>query len=295
LDDELREATGGGVGFKFYPNMSMGDEKDVIRKIRLGQVNAAGFTGRGLGEILPEVRILELPYVFDNVREIDYVTGELTGYFEKAFAEQGFILLGWAEVGWIYFLAKKPVAEPEDLRGTKAWMWQGDPLAEAFFKELGKSPISFPVTDVNLSLQRGAIDAVYCSPLAALVLQWFTRLKYISDIPFTDAIGAVLLDKRTFDRLCPEHQTILKELSRKKLRDLVLQSRSDNREAYRQLIAEGLEPVPSSSDQRRLMKEIGVRVQERLADDLYPRELLDRVRALIADCRHEAGSTDNER
>jgi len=140
IDEELRERSGGELGFKFYPNMTMGDEKDVIRKMRLGQLNGAGFTGFGLGEILPELRILELPYLFRDDAEIDYVTSQLTDYFSRALAERGFILLGWADVGWIYFLSDKPVAEPADLKGLKVWMWEGDPLALAFFAELGQSP-----------------------------------------------------------------------------------------------------------------------------------------------------------
>ncbi len=161
LDADIREASNGELGFKFYPNMSMGDEKDVIRKMRLGQINGAGFTGFGLGEILPEIRILELPYLFENEEQIDHTFAELTDYFSERLAEKGFILLGWADVGWIYFFATKPVAEPADLSGLKVWMWEGDPLAKAFFAELGKSPVPLSITDVHLSLQTGLINAVF--------------------------------------------------------------------------------------------------------------------------------------
>ena len=293
LDEEIRRESGGELGFKFYPNMAMGDEKDVIRKIRLGQVNAAGFTGLGLGQIFPEVRILELPYIFNSTEEIDYITEKLNQYFSSGFAEKGFVLLGWADVGWIYFLANKPVAEPKDLKGTKVWMWQGDPLAQAFFAELGKSPISLPITDVHLSIQTGMIDAVYCSPLAALVLQWFTRVKYISDIPFTNSIGAVLIDKRVFDELDPAHQKLLLEKSRYKLKNLLQKTREDNRLSYQQLLKEGLKQVPSNDQQREQMRQIGLRVQDRLAGDLYPEELLNNLRLLLEEYRSETSKNNS--
>ncbi len=285
LDAEIREASGGEVGFKLYPNMAMGDEKDVILKIKLGQVNAAGFTGLGLGEILSEVRILELPYIFSNEDEIDYTLNELDEYYQKAFEEKGFYLLGWADVGWVYFLANEPVAEPKLLKGLNVWTWQGDPLAEAFFKELKKTPIPLPVTDVHLSIQTGMIDAVYCSPLAALVLQWFTKLSYISDIPFTYAVGAVLVDKKTLDNMEPRYKEIVIDRSRVRLRELVLKSRKDNRDAYQELIKQGMQVVPSNRSQRTELRRLGTSVQDRLVGTLYTQDFLERIRKLLKDYR----------
>ena len=290
IDEDLRKATNGEVGIKFYPNMSMGDETDVIRKIRLGQINGGGFTGFGLGEILPEIRVLELPYLFETDEEIDYAVGKLTPYFKDRLEEKGFILLGWADVGWIYFMAQKPVASPQDLKNLKVWMWQGDPLAKAFYSELDKTPVALSVTDVRLSLQTGMIDAVYGSPLSTLVLQWFTKLKYISDIPFTNAVGAVLIDKKTYDSFSEQNRKALVEISERHLKALIVRTRSDNREAYLRLLKEGLQSVTSSPAQRLEMQTIGLRVHERLAGDLYSKDVLSRLKSAVSEYR-----TNNDR
>lgn len=290
LDAEFQNAGGGEVAFKFYPNMVMGDEKDVLRKMRLGQINAAGFTGRGLGEILPEVRILELPYLFQDEAELDFVLDSLFSYFYTALEEKGFILLGWAEVGWVYFFANQPVVCPEDLKNTKPWMWQGDPLAEAFFKELGKTPSPLPITDVNIALQTGMIDAVYCSPLAALALQWFTQVEYISDVPFTNAIGAVLMEKSSFEKLNPILQESLVKLSKEKLKLLNQLSRQDNRQAFNLLLKEGLKPAVSNLEQREQMRKIGDLVQMKLKGQLYSPELLDQLKSIIQHYRKHTTS-----
>jgi TRAP-type C4-dicarboxylate transport system substrate-binding protein len=294
MDEELRTATSGEVGFKFYPNMSMGDETDVIRKIRLGQISGAGFTGFGLGEILPEVRVLEAPYIFETTEEIDYALSELTPYFRQKFSERGFHLLGWAEVGWIYFMAQKPVAKPKDLEGLKVWMWEGDPLARMFYQELGKTPVTLSVTDVRLSLQTGMIDAVYGSPLATLVLQWFPKLKYISDIPFTNAVGAVMIDRKAFERLTLDQQNLLSSIADKHLKKLNDQSRADNRNAYERLLKEGLQKVPSTAEERAEMMTIGNRVQEKLAGELYPAELLKNLRDLVKESRSKKKSSPSK-
>jgi len=294
IDDEVRTATGGEVGFKFYPNMSMGDEKDVVRKIRFGQLNGGGFTGFGLGEILPEIRILEMPYLFENEVEIDCTFGLMEDYFRAGFESKGFILLGWADVGWIYFMAQQPVASPKDLEGAKVWMWEGDPLARTFYSELGKTPVSLSVTDVMMALQTGMVDAVYGSPLSTLVLQWFTRLKYISDIPFTNAVGAVLMDKATFDAFKPEHQKALLDISKKRLRELVLKSRADNRKAYQQLLKEGLQPVPSTEAQRAEMRMVGQKVEAKLTGELFSPDLLARLKNALSQAKRGSAGTSGK-
>jgi len=285
LDAELRERSGGEVGFKFYPNMAMGDEQDVIRKMRLGQLHGAGFTGFGLGEILPEIRILELPYLFQNEGEIDCVKTALDAEIRTSFAEKGFIFLGWADVGWIYFYAKQPVVTPRDLSGVKAWAWAGDPLAAAFFAELGRSPVTLSITDVIMALQTKMVDAVYASPLACLALQWFTKLDYVSDVPFTNSVGAVLLDKKIFDELSPTNQSLLLEIAQKQTRRLVERTREDNRLAYAQLLKEGLKPAPSSPEQRCEMQAIGYKIHSQLAGKLYPQTLLDKVNNVLEQYR----------
>jgi len=286
MNDRLIEESGGEVEFKFYPNMTMGDEKDVIRKMRFGQLQAAGFTGYGLGEILPEIRILELPYLFNNDEEVDLIAESLYDYFSNALTEKGYVLLGWADVGWVYFLSNVRVSEPKDLKTSKVWMWQGDPLAESFFQELDKSPVALPITDVLLSLQTGMLDAVYCSPMAALALQWFTRVEYISDVPFTHAMGAVLMDKKAFDKLDENEQTVLLSVCKTSLKSLVEMSRLDNVEAYEQLSKEGLTVVKSTNEQRHKMQVIGERVNQKLTGDLFPSSLFNRIDSLLVEYRN---------
>ncbi len=282
LNTELKEKSNDELSFKFYPNMSMGSETDVIRKIHLGQIQAAGFTGYGLGSILPEIRILELPYLFQGEDELDFVVEELTDHLNSKLNDKGFVLLGWADVGWVYFFsANKPIVELEQLSDQKMWMWEGDPLAEAFYSELGKSPVSLPITDVHLSLQTGLINTVYCSPIAALALQWFTKLKYVNATPFTYGIGAVLMDKNTFDNLIPELQQLLLELSKKHLRNLQILTRESSEEAYKQLLTEGIQPATSDTSQQKQFIEVGNRVHDTLTDDMYPEELFNRLQLSI--------------
>lgn len=291
MGDEIKEKSGGEVVFKFYPNMSMGDEKDIIRKMRLGQIQSAGFTGFGLGEILTEFRILDLPHLFRDDSEIDYATGELFDYFNSSLSDKGFVLLGWADVGWIYFFSNSPITTPADLANTKVWTWQGDPLAQAFFEALGKSPVPLSVTDVLLSLQTGLINAAYSSPLAALALQWFTQIDYISDVPFTHSIGAVLMTRKSYDELSDENKTLLTEVSEKHLKTLIKRSRTENTEAYEQILKQGVIQVPSTHAEREEMVDISKKVYKLLSGDLFPPELLEELQNLLSQFRNRSDST----
>ena len=171
------------------------------------------------------------------------------------------------------------------MKNSKVWMWQGDPLAETFFNELEKSPIALPITDVLLSLQTGMLNAVYCSPMAALALQWFTRVEYISDIPFTHATGAVLMDKKAFEKIDPAGQNTIIQVCKSNLITLVKRSRADNVEAYEYLSKEGLTEVSSDSEQRLEMRQIGERVNKKLVDKLYSSSLLNRIDSLLTEYR----------
>lgn len=284
--DEVEEKTNSEVVVKFYPNMVMGDEKDVVRKMRLGQIQAGGFTGVGLGEILPESRILELPYLFQDYAEVDFIKERYFDHFSDAYAEKGFILLGWADVGWVYFLSNDQITSPEDLKSTKVWSWEGDPLAEAFFKELKKEPIYLTLPEVLLGLQTGMVNAVYSPPLPAIALQWFTRVDYISDIPFTHSMGAVLLDKKMFDRLKPDNQEVVLESGRKYLKQLVMESRKENAEAFTQILNQGVEKVGSTEIERQKMRQTGLIVHQSVAGDLFPADLLKQIKGELETFRH---------
>ena len=288
FDQEVRTLTNGQVRFKIYAGGIQGDEKDVLRKIRLGQLHSAGFTGVGLGEVLPEVRILDSPLLFRTNEEVDYVTDLLYSEFSRKFEEKGYILLGWTEVGFVYVYGKKPIRSLSDLKGTKMWMWEGDPIAEATFKALGVSAIPLSVTDVLTSLQTGLIEAVYTSPLACVSLQWYTRVDYMMDVPLADAAGAVLVSKRMFNKIPPEYQKILREKGREYMRKLVLLSRKDNEESIKLMEQNGIQLVHVPEANLPEFEAAGERARRSLVGKLYSRELLERVEKALKEFRNKA-------
>jgi TRAP-type C4-dicarboxylate transport system substrate-binding protein len=289
LDDRVRAATGNEVGFKFYAGGVQGDERIVLRKMRNGQLHGGGFTGNGLGVVAPALRVPEVPFGFESEAEIDAVYAQLGDELEGLLEASGHTLLGWAEVGFVHILTKKPVADLDDLRRMKMWLWEGDPLAEAFFAEAGVTPVSLSITDVYTSLQTGLVDGVYSSPYAAVVLQWHTQVSAMSEAPITHAIGAVIVTNAAWAKVPPAAQAEVRKIAGDVFARLKTSSRQENRDAVQDIRAAGIRIVPVDGAAMRVFRDIGERSALRNVGVLYPEDLLARVRAVVAGARKQAG------
>ncbi|MBI4576227.1 MAG: TRAP transporter substrate-binding protein DctP [Planctomycetes bacterium] len=287
LGREVDEATGGQVQLKLYSGAVLGDEPAMLEKMEGGQLHGAGFTGVGLGRVLPELRVLEIPFFYADVEEQDRVVEGLTPYFEGRLAEKGYVLLGWADVGWVHLFSKRPLRSIEELRAARVWAWEGDPLAAATFRHFGVKPVPLALTDVLPMLDTGLVDTVYNTPYYTLGLQWHPKLKVMMDLPLNNAIGAVLLRKDRFEAMGEAHRARVLELGRARLRALVLETRREQVEAREALQDEGIQIVALPETEVARFREGGAAVAEEMAGDIYPRELLERVRALRTE--HRAG------
>ena len=282
---EVKRKTAGEVKLKFYSGGVMGDEGDVIRKIRFGQIHGGGFTGRGLGELNSEERVLELPRLFDNYQEVDCVTQKLQQRLAQGFEKQGFVLLGWAEAGFVHVFTNKPIRNADDMKGVKMWMWEGDPLARELFKANGIVPVPLDLPNVLTSMQTGLIDAVYATPYAAVAFQWHTRVKYMLKMKLNYASGALLVSKKQFDKLNPEQQKELRQIADKHLKRLTKLTREENEAAVGVLKKAGIEMVEIDPT---AIEKASLTVYDSLVGKLYPRDLLEATVRYRNECRGSA-------
>ena len=285
MSAELKSKTGGRWQLQLYPGGVSGDEKVVIKKMKIGQLDAAGFTGVGLGEIYPAVRVLELPFLFNNSKEVDYVVGKLLPDLKSGFIGKGFQFLGWAESGFVHIFSNKAIKKLGDMKGVKMWMWQGDPLAEKMFETFKIVPVPLPVPDVLMALQTKMIDAVYAPPLAAIAMQWFSKTRYMSDAKMVNAIGAILITNRAYNKMTPADKTVLKQLSEKYTKKLVQLTRKDNEKSLETLKAAGIQFVPMDAANLKVIEEKSKTVWTAMVGKLYPQALLGKVVKYLAEYR----------
>jgi len=294
FDQDLRATTGGGLGLKIYPGGVQGDEKVVLKKMKAGQIQAAALTGMGLGEITSWVRLLELPFQYRSGEEVDHVRAKLDLRLRAELEKKGFVLIAWSEVGTATLFSNKPLKGVEDVRGSKPWLWEGDPLAAATFQAFGVNPTPLALPDVLTSLQTGLIDTVYSAPTACIGLQWFTKLKYRIDVPLTIASGGTIVQKAFYDKLALDQQKALHTIGDKMAQAVILGSRKDNEEGKKVLAEKGLETITWDAKEVEKNVVIGRKVCEDLAGEgegkLFPKALLDEVMATIAEVRAKGAS-----
>lgn len=284
-DAAVRKESGGRLGFRIYAGGIAGDEKDVLRKIRLGQFQSAGITGNGITEIAKPARVLDAPFLFKSSAEVDHVVAEFDSELRKEFENGGFVLLGWAEVGFVYVFTNTPVAKVSDMHNVKMWEWEGDPVAEATFKAIGINPIQLSITDVLTSLQTGLINGVYTSPLAAVSLQWFSATKYMMEYPLTNSMGAVVISKRDYDKLPADLQQILLKHGKTFMRKLTEQSRKDNITSLETLKKNQIKFIKPDANEAKSYDAVGRTARASMVGKLYSEDLLRRVEQSLGEYR----------
>lgn len=281
MASEVATKTGNRVTFKIFAGAVQGDEKDVVRKMRYGQIDGAALTGVGLGLIDPQIRVLEVPFLFNNALEVDKVYSQLRSFFVQEFHKKGFELLGWAEIGFVKIFSNKPVRRKDDLKGLKMWMWEGDPLAKEMYAALNVTPVPLVVTDVLTSLQTKLIDAVYAPELGAIAFQWHTKTKYMTDINLVNGTGGILLTSQAWNKVSGGDHGIIQQVIDQKAKELVQQTRADNEQSKQAIQSLGIEVVTPDEQSLQEMRTIGKDVRERLVGQLYSQDLLNKVLSLI--------------
>ncbi|MBW2059171.1 MAG: TRAP transporter substrate-binding protein DctP [Deltaproteobacteria bacterium] len=285
MNRELESRTKGTLKLRAYPGGVMGEERVVLRKMRIGQIQIAGLTGLGLSSICKDIQALGTPFLFRNYGEVDFVLPRVTARLEKILLERGYVLLGWVEIGFVYMMSNKPVANPRALRGTKVWMPEGDRVSQAVFEKAGVAPVPLGVSDVLLALQTGLVDVVYSAPVAAIVLQWFTKVKYVTRVPLSYAFGGVIMTRRAFDRLSRPEQQALQDIFRIELTDLNTRTRRDNEEALGIMEDEGIRSVELTGSELALFQKIAGEAVEDLAGNAFSAGILEEIKTYLREVR----------
>ncbi len=262
--DEIEERTDGRVSFRFYPGGTMGTDSAVLRKIRIGQLHGGVVLAGGLADIEPDLEIYSLPLLFRSNGEVDYVRERMDQILIDGLEKKGFVAFGFTETGFTYLMSAKPTRTFDDLKGRKAWMMQDDPVSLAIVEAAGLSPVPLPISDVLTGLQTGLIDTVAVPPVGAIALQWFTKAKYLTDLPITYVCGTTVISAKAFNRMSAGDQEIVREVMGRANRTLDETSRNDNEEAREALADQGVEFVDPTMETRAKWEEIAAAATEKL-------------------------------
>ena len=204
MGEDWRKATNGAVTLRIYGGGVVGDEKTMIRKMRVGQLQAAAVTGLGLASLEKSFYALLVPMMFADDGELDHVRERLAPLLERQLAQAGFVVLSWGDAGWISFFTKAPVTRPAEAMATKLFVGTDDSTVVQLYNETGFNPVQLSATDILPGLQTGLINAFAATPLAALAFQWFALAPNMTDLRFSPLTGATIIDKRAWEKIPAE-------------------------------------------------------------------------------------------
>lgn len=285
MNGEVQRETNGKVAFKIFSGFALGDEEDVLRKLRVGMIHAASFTMAALTDVNPDLRVLQVPFLFDNFQEVDRVLEKMDADLRRGFGEKGMEVLGWPELGFIYFMSTQPVASIEDLKGKKVWARANAPMSQALIDKIGVSTVAINAPDVLMALQTNLVDVVYNSPYYAVATQWNTQVKFLTDLPLAYIGGALVMDRKAFTKLPPPLQEILKRVCGKYARLIVERTRQDNAEAMNLILARGVKRVTPNGEQSKAFKQLSDEAMASMDPKVMPFATLKKVKSILLEVR----------
>jgi len=261
---EIKKQTQGRVEFKFYPGGVMGSDESVLRKIRIGQLQGGAVTAGSMTAIAPDIAIYELPYLFESLDQVDFVRSKMDGELVKELEKKGFVSFGLAEGGFSYMMSDEPLQTVADVRNKKVWLPSNHPVGEAVFSSADISPVPLPLSDVLTGLQTSLIDTVITSPIAAIALQWHTKINYVVDEPLTYFSALLVIDRKAFNKLKDEDREIVRSVMGDAFMRINEQNRKDNVAAKQALVNQGIKFIRLSPASAKEWRQVGEMAKEKL-------------------------------
>jgi len=273
--DEWRRISNGRVRVRIFAGGVAGDDPDVVRKIRLGTLQAGVLTSVGVAEIDRSVYALGVPLMYSSYEEVYAVLEKLRPRLEAAIEAKGFVVLNWADGGWVHFFTQSPVATPDDLRKLKLFSWAGDDAAVEIWKSAGFNPVPLPATEIATSLQTGLINALGVPPQVAVISGYYTHAMNMTDLPWQLLLGATVIDKGTWEKIPADLRPALLESARKAGRNLQREIRLSGSRDVEAMKKRGLKVVPVSAAQRAQWQHFAEGLYPKIRGRVVPEEAFD--------------------
>jgi len=266
----VKKETNNRVELRFYSGGSQGDERDFVRKMRAGQMDGAGISTTGLGMVARPVLVLTAPGLLTEYAQLTRARTELNERFTKMFKDAGFVLLNWGEAGKNRLFSAKEFVRPADLKSVRPWAWKDDPVFAELMNVIGANPVRMGLPEVYGGLQTRMVDTVPASALAAVALQWYTRLKYMAKDNFNIMVGGGIITQEKFDET---------SVRASKANDVL--ARRDDARAYASLVARGMIEVDTSAYKSE-WDAVAKKARENLAGRVYSKSLLEAVEKIVS-------------
>jgi TRAP-type transport system periplasmic protein len=275
MAEKWKTASGGRVVVRLYPGGVAGDDPDVIRKMRLGTLNAGLLTSVGMAQVDKSVYALGLPLTFDSYEEVYWVLEKMRPKLEASLEAKGFVVLNWVDGGWTRFFAQKPVKVPDDMRALKLFSWAGDTESIEIWKAAGFNPVPLPSTELSTALQTGLVNAINVPPQIAVISQYYTKAKNMTDLPWQLLLGATIVSKATWEKLPVDVRPALLQAAQEAGTKLRAEIRASGDRDVEEMKKRGLNVVAVDAKAREQWQKVTETMFPRVRGSLVPDEAFD--------------------
>jgi TRAP-type C4-dicarboxylate transport system substrate-binding protein len=273
--ERWKQVSGGRVTVRLFPGGVAGDDPDVVRKMRLGTLNAGVLTSVGVAEIDKSVYAMGIPLMYDSYDEVYWVHERMRAKLEASLEAKGFVVLNWADGGWVHFFTKSPVAVPDDLRRLKLFSWAGDAEAVEVWRSAGFNPVPLPSTEIATALQTGLVEALGSPPQVAVISQFFNHARNMTDLRWQLLQGATIITKATWERIPADVRPGLLKVSEEAGARLQKEIRDSEAKDVEAMKKRGLTVVPVSAAQRAEWQKLTESIYPRIRGKVVPAEAFD--------------------
>ncbi|MGO9275258.1 MAG: TRAP transporter substrate-binding protein DctP [Terriglobia bacterium] len=286
MREKWRQAPDGGVELIVYPDGTMGGEADMVRRMRVGQIQAALLSMTGLSEIDKSVNALQdMPMMFRSLDEVEYVREKMRPTLEKRLADRGFVALFWGDIGWVRFFSKDAAVRPSEFMRMKLFAWAGDNEQLELMKRMGFNVVPLETNDILPGLQTGLINAVPTAPLYALAGQFNGPCPHMLDLNYAPLGGAVVINKKTWDTISPATQQALLKAAAEAGIDVTKRSRVESDQAVEAMQKRGLTVHHATSEIEAEWRTLAEGVYPKIRGGMVPADVFDEVERLLQEYR----------
>jgi TRAP-type transport system periplasmic protein len=286
-----QKASHGQVVFRLYPGGVAGDDTDVVRKMRLGTLDAGLLTINGLSSIDRSVLALEVPMAYANYAELDCALNDIGPQLVKQFDAKGFVVLGWSDGGWAHFFTKSPVRTPEDMKKMKMFVSAGDDQYVELLKKSGFNPIPLPSTEISTALQTGLVNTVTSTAQGVVLLQWYRQVGYMTDFNWAVLLGGIVVSKSTWEKIPADVRPVLKEEAARTCHRLSEFARQSEPKDIEVLKKQGLQVVKVDEAVLKEWRQLIDGVLPHIRGSYLPAESLDNALKQRDSCRMQTPPT----
>ncbi|MDI6795801.1 MAG: TRAP transporter substrate-binding protein DctP [Desulfatibacillaceae bacterium] len=284
------QVSGGNISVKVFWGGVMGDDTDIIRKMRFGHLNGAGLTGFGATLLCPEMAILELPFLFNSYEEVDFVKSRLRDVFQRYTAKSNVFLFAWIDQGFDQvYSASLPMTKLEHFRTARFMTWHGA-MEEETLKALGAKPLPVRSVQMGQTIEQNLADSMIGPVILVVGTQMFMRFKFVNPVNLRYSPAVVVVNSEDWLGLPEKYKSEYFRLKDGMEKDFAEAMRRENRRFMIALQKYGIQETALEKGELDMMRQLTRPLWEQLAGRLYPRDLLEKVLELLEEYRADARS-----